>query len=219
MQDLRQPWNGSEESLDRCQWRPAVAMKVKHCFFFVLFLLALGSFFAARSFSPSVKLLIQGATKGARYPPTKEPTQSIQQPSKAEPLSDFTAPIGVNGAASSPSFAPSKLPVPAVGASSDAASADAGLAVKLTHCMTEMQALQSALSASRDSSSSDDVRAQLQEALLKLRAAEEEVQRLQAQKPVVKDDTEINRCRIMERESSLCKSELRSSHAKVPRAL
>ena len=195
-------------------------MKVKHCFFFVLFLLAIGSFFVARSFSPSVKVLIQSATKGASYSLPKDAGQAIQRPSKAEPSSNFVAPIGANGAASSPSFAPSKLPVPAVGASSDAASAgdaNAGLATQLTRCMTEMQDLQSALSARHDST--DDVRAQLQEALLKLRAAEEELQRLQVQKPVVKDDAEINRCRIIERESSLCKSELRSSHAKVRRAL
>ena len=195
-------------------------MKVKHCFFFVLFLLAIGSFFAVRSYTHSAELSLKGTDNSVNYRPLKDTSHSIQRPSEAEPTWNFASPMKVSGAASSPSAAPSKHAVPAVDASLDAASSGVSnprLSSQLVQCMSEMQVLQSALSARQDST--DDVRAQLQEALLKLRAAEEEVHRLQAQVPVTKNGVETNRCRIMERESSLCKSELRSSHAKVRSAL
>jgi hypothetical protein len=60
-----------------------------------------------------------------------------------------------------------------------------------------------------------DIRAQLQEAQLKLKAAEEEVVRLQAQQPQQDGGDTGSRCRIVEREANLCKGELRVVHSKV----
>jgi hypothetical protein len=64
---------------------------------------------------------------------------------------------------------------------------------------------------------------------LKLKAAEEEIQALQAQKPPtieadsgnkpsIEEADSGNRCRIFQRESMLCKAELRITHAKVFRS-
>jgi multidrug resistance efflux pump len=63
--------------------------------------------------------------------------------------------------------------------------------------------------------SEDNLRAQLQEAQFKLKAAEEEIHRLQAQNPQQEEGSAASRCRIVERESNLCKSELRIVHSKV----
>jgi hypothetical protein len=65
--------------------------------------------------------------------------------------------------------------------------------------------------------SKDDLRVQLQEAQIKLRAAEEELQTLLAQKPRDGVVEPTNLCRVFEREANLCKAELRSTHAKVCR--
>ncbi len=67
--------------------------------------------------------------------------------------------------------------------------------------------------------SKDDLHVQLQEARIKLRAAEEELQTLLAQKPRDGEVEPTNQCRVFEREANLCKTELRSTHAKVCRLL
>ena len=91
--------------------------------------------------------------------------------------------------------------------------------------MSDMNSLQAKVSQAKVSGrdeSQDDLRAQVQEAQIKLKAAEEEIQRLQQQQqpPPQEGETKTgSRCLILERERSLCKTELRSTHAKVPRFL
>ena len=168
-------------------------MKIKHCFYFILLVMVIGSVSLALSFSPSVRTSMKSFAKETTVLTPVLP--STGRSSTREPNVE-----------------------PSLFAASSSESA-AGLAAKLTQCMSEMKGLQAKASAQDDSKDDfllQDLRAQLQEAQIKLKAAEEEMQRMQQQQQPQEGGAKTgSQCLILERERSLCKSELRSTHAKV----
>lgn len=186
-------------------------MKVKHCFFFILLVLASGTLFLALSATPIFKSSLKSYGKDAAVSSPKSGRSNerasngigIKQPADAASSDGSTS-------TRSPGGAPSPLVPPPVPSPLSPPPVDEP-------------------SVNSDAHSQDDLRARLQEMQLKLKAAEEEIQALQAQKPPTveadsgnKPSTEEadsgNRCRIFQRESMLCKAELRSTHAKVFRS-
>ncbi len=237
-------------------------MKVKHCFFLFLLVLASGTFFLALSVSPYFKSSLKSSNKDGSVP--KSSTRSNERATNAKPSVDTNAKPSVDtnakpsvdtnakpsvdtnakpsvdvdsfSASSAKSTTPSTVALPMVEPSLEPATPSetaSHLSAKLAQCVSELQTFKSSVLAKDDSK--DDLRAQLQEAQLKLKAAEEEVKALLAQKPLSAHvdtgkprdgevdtgkprDGEVdtgNKCRIFERESNLCKTELRSTHAKV----
>jgi hypothetical protein len=220
-------------------------MKVKHCFFLFLLVLASGSFFLALSVSPYFKSSLKSSNKDGTVP--KSASRSNERATNAKPLVDIASSTNVkplvdvasSSASSAKSAASSTVASPVVEPSLDSAAPSepaSDLTAQLAQCRSELQSFKSSVVVKDDSK--DDLRAQLQEAQLKLKASEEEVQALLAQKALnahvdtgkARDgevdtgktrDGEVNagnKCRIFERESNLCKTELRNTHAKVLRS-
>ncbi len=186
-------------------------MKVKHCFFFILLVLASGTLFLALSATPIFKSSLKSYGKDAAVSSPKSGRSNerasngigIKQPADAASSDGSTS-------TRSPGGAPSPQPPPPVPSPLSPPPVDEP-------------------SVNSDAHSQDDLRARLQEMQLKLKAAEEEIQALQAQKPPtveadsgnkpsIEEADSGNRCRILQRESMLCKAELRSTHAKVFRS-
>ena len=186
-------------------------MKVKHCFFFILLVLASGTLFLALSATPIFKSSLKSYGKDAAVSSPKSGRSNerasngigIKQPAD-------TASSGGSISTRSPGGAPSPPVPPPVPSPLSPPPVDEP-------------------SVNSDAHSQDDLLARLQEMQLKLKAAEEEIQALQAQKPPtveadsgnkpsIEEADSGNRCRIFQRESMLCKAELRSTHAKVFRS-
>ena len=195
-------------------------MKVKHCFFFILLVLASGTLFLALSATPIFKSSLKSYGKDAAVSSPKSGRSNerasngigIKQPADAASSDGSTS-------TRSPGGAPSPQPPPPV----PSPQLPPPVPSPLSPPPVDEPSVNS------DAHSQDDLRARLQEMQLKLKAAEEEIQALQAQKPPTveadsgnKPSTEEadsgNRCRIFQRESMLCKAELRSTHAKVFRS-
>lgn len=174
-------------------------MKVKHCFFLMLLVLSIGTLFLALSATPIFKSSLRSYDKDAAVSSPKSGRSNerasngigIKQPADAASSSGSIS-------ARSPGGVPSPVPPPPVDEPS----------------------------VNSEARSQDDLRARLQEMQIKLKVAEEEIKALQAQKPPTveadsgnkpsKEEADSgNRCRIFQRESMLCKAELRSTHAKV----
>jgi hypothetical protein len=85
------------------------------------------------------------------------------------------------------------------------------LAARLTLCTSELNNLQKNV---LGNFAENEMRVQLQEAKIKLKAAEEEIEQLLVRNNQG-DGNSGSRCRLFERESSICKTELRTMHAKV----
>ena len=192
-------------------------MKVKHCFLLILIVLTSGSFFLALSVSPFFKSSLKSSNKDGSFLSLKSSESSNDRASNVKSSVDAASP---NGAPSPKSVAPLNAPSPVVIQALNPASSSesvSDLAAKLTQCRSEMESFKSSLLPKDDSK--DDLRVQLQEARIKLRAAEEELQTLLAQKPRDGEVEPTSQCRVFEREANLCKTELRSTHAKVCRLL
>jgi hypothetical protein len=185
-------------------------MKVKHCFFFILFVLVTGSFFLALSFSPSVRSSLKSFNKDASVSVSKSAGRATERGTVADASSSRAPP---SAPVSAPVVGPSHAPAPVLIPQPPPSESDPVLEAELAHCKSELKVLQSTPPVKDDSKV--DIRAQLQEAQLKLKAAEEEVVRLQAQQPQQDGGDTGSRCRIVEREANLCKGELRVVHSKV----
>jgi hypothetical protein len=189
-------------------------MKVKHCFFLILFVLVIGSFFLALSVSPLIRASLKSFNKDSSFSSSKNAVRLTERGNtNVISVADSVS----SSRALSPSITgPSNARAPVIHPPTVSASphqSDSVLAAELTLCKSELNSIRSLVPVKDDSE--DNLRAQLQEAQFKLKAAEEEIHRLQAQNPQQEEGSAASRCRIVERESNLCKSELRIVHSKV----
>jgi hypothetical protein len=187
-------------------------MKVKHCFYFILFILVVGSLSLALSVSPYFKSSLKSFNKDAGVSAPKNNVRVTERETNFLTVADAAS---SSRTPSPPITGPLNAHAPAIRPAADSASpqSDLILAAELKLCQSELKNFQSIIPAK--DYSKDDLQAQLQEVQFKLKAAEEEIQSLQVHKPPQEEGNAGGRCHIIERESVVCKSELRVVRSKV----